>query len=76
METRYNLKSPGEEGWRRWAALSEWTGVTLDSGARHCGPLASAATRGSIPGVALYARPPPAELVQAAGHGGWAGTVG
>lgn len=67
METRYNLKSPGEQGWRRWAAPSKWTGVTPDSGARRCGPLT---TRSSTPGFAVYARPPPAGVVQAAGQSG------
>lgn len=71
METRYNLKSPGEQGWRRWAAPSEWTGVTPDSGPRRCCPLT---TRGSTPGFAVYARPPPAGVVQAAGQGGRSGT--
>lgn len=69
METRYNLKSPGEQG---GAVGSAGRGDRSDPGlrGRHCGPLASAATRGSTPGVALYARPPPAAPVQAAGQGG------
>lgn len=37
---------------------------------RQCGPLASAATRGPGPGVALYARPPAARAVQAARQDG------
>lgn len=76
METRYNLKSPGERGCGQGAVPhgERDGGVTPHPGDPRRGPLASAATRRSAPGSALYASPPPAGLVQAAEPGGPAGT--
>lgn len=76
METRYNLKSPGERGCGLGAVphCGREGGVTPYSRAPRRRPLASAAARGPAPGFALYASPPPAGLVQAAQPGCRAGT--
>lgn len=51
METRYNLKSPGEPGWGRRAGTRD---SRRGASAGSCPPALAAA-----PGLALYARPRP-----------------